>query len=397
LFQTATIEAVRNEAIARYGLAPADLSVVVAPYRICPLGAHIDHQLGPVTAMAIDQAVYLAFAPSHTCEIKLSSLSFPGEVRFSLDAIPDKQIGDWGNYARGAVRALLHQHTLRQGIVGITAGSLSEGGLSSSAAFGVACLMALEEVNGLRISRDENISLDQKIENDYLGLRNGILDQAAILLSRCGQLTWIDCRTRQHELIGAGKDMPPFAILLAFSGLTKSLVTTDYNRRVEECTSAARKLLDASGRQHATPHLGNISPNEYAEHKHRLTVVESRRAEHFFTETSRVAQGVKAWRIGDLAEFGRLMTRSCASSIHNYECGATPLVVLYELLISTPGVYGARFSGAGFRGCCAALIDHARAEDIAHRVDKEYKETMPELASRSGVLICRSDDGARII
>jgi len=192
------MEAVRKQVVSQYGLAPADVRVVVAPYRICPLGAHVDHQLGRVTAMTIDRAVNLAFAPSQNHEIRMTSLSFPGEVRFPLDRVPGKQPGDWGNYVRGAVKALSEKHALRKGIVGVTAGSLSEGGLSSSAAFGVACLMALEAVNGLGVSRHDNILLDQKIENEYLGLRNGILDQAAILLSRRGKLTCIDCRTQQH-------------------------------------------------------------------------------------------------------------------------------------------------------------------------------------------------------
>jgi len=391
------MEAVRKQVVSQYGLAPADVRVVVAPYRICPLGAHVDHQLGRVTAMTIDRAVNLAFAPSQNHEIRMTSLSFPGEVRFPLDRVPGKQPGDWGNYVRGAVKALSEKHALRKGIVGVTAGSLSEGGLSSSAAFGVACLMALEAVNGLGVSRHDNILLDQKIENEYLGLRNGILDQAAILLSRRGKLTCIDCRTQQHELLASAKNMAPFAILLAFSGLTKSLVTTDYNRRVDECAAAARILLEALGRPRMPPQLGNISPEEYAQHKHHLSGAESRRAEHFFTEIARVAQGIKAWQAGNLVEFGRLMTQSCASSIHNYECGAPPLVTLYELLISTPGVYGARFSGAGFRGCCVALVDRTTAEDIARHVERKYKETIPELAPHAGVLLCQSDDGARIV
>jgi galacturonokinase len=397
VFESTTVEAVRLEAASRFDLPEETIRVVVAPYRVCPLGAHIDHQLGPVTAMAIDRAVHLAVSPASGPEIRLSSLVFPGDVQFSLAAVPDRQAGDWGNYVRGAVRALSERHQLERGIVGLTAGSLAEGGLSSSAAFGVACLLALEEVNGLKVSPGENILLDQKIENDYLGLRNGILDPAAILLSRRGQLAQIDCRTQQHELIAAGGKMPPFTILLAFSGLTKSLVTTDYNRRVGECAAAARTLLDAAGRTQDPPLLGNVRLEEYAEQKVRLNGAAARRAEHFFSEVARVKQGVDAWRLGDLVEFGRLMTESCASSIHNYECGATPLVVLYELLISMPGVYGARFSGAGFRGCCVALVDSAVVEEVARTVDREYKERIPELASRAGVLLCQSDDGARIV
>ena len=95
-----------RELAARYGVAPASARVVFAPYRICPLGAHIDHQSGPVTAMAIDRGALLAYAPSKNCEVRLSSLEFAGEVRFELNRPGAPLPGDWGNYARGAVQAL---------------------------------------------------------------------------------------------------------------------------------------------------------------------------------------------------------------------------------------------------------------------------------------------------
>src|SRR5690242_3930508 len=96
-------EALAEEVVRRYGVGARDVRVVRAPYRICPLGAHIDHQLGPVTAMAIDQSVLLAFAASGSREVRLSSMDFAGEVAFAVDAVPAKQADDWGNYPRGAV------------------------------------------------------------------------------------------------------------------------------------------------------------------------------------------------------------------------------------------------------------------------------------------------------
>src|SRR5262249_60136872 len=134
------------------------------------------------------------------------------------------------------------RHRLDRGIVGVITGKLHGAGVSSSAAVGIAFLLAFEDVNRLRVTAEENIELDRRIENAYLGLRNGILDQAAILLSRRGHLTRIDCRTAHHEWIPARPGSPPWRILLAFSGLRRALVGTDYNRRVEECAEAARTL-----------------------------------------------------------------------------------------------------------------------------------------------------------
>ncbi len=387
---------VREEIVRRYGADPSTVRVVFAPYRICPLGAHIDHQLAPVTAMALDRGVMLAYAPSGSPQVRLTSLVLPGEVQFSIHHVPDRQEGDWGNYARGAVRALQQDRSLRQGLVGVTAGKLTEGGVSSSAAVGVAYLLALEDVNDLSVSNGQNIALDQAIENGYLGLRNGILDQAAILLSRTNHLTLIHCDTAQHELILPPETMPPFAILLAFSGLRQALIGTDYNRRVDECAQAATILLKAAGKEDK-PFLGNVRVEEYAAHKHLLLGAVARRAAHFFSEVDRVNRGISAWKRGDLKEFGRLITASGQSSIRNYECGAAPLIDLYHMLVQTEGVYGARFSGGGFRGCCVALVSPDAAAQAAESVRAAYAACHPDLAQNAPVILCDTADGARIL
>jgi galactokinase len=258
-------------------------------------------------------------------------------------------------------------------------------------------LLAIEAANGLAISPDGNISLDQAIENEYLGLRNGILDQSAILLSRRDQLMYIDCLTRSYQR------HPPLggrfggSLLIAFSGLKKTLVATDYNRRVEECQVAARSLLHAVGRPEERPVLRAIDADEYACHKHVLSGPPARRAEHFFSEMARVRDGVRAWCEGDLERFGRLMTESGQSSIDNYQCGCAPLIDLYRILVDTPGVLGARFSGAGFRGCCVALVEPGAAGEAASRVDFEYRRRQPELSDSAHALLCESADGAAIL
>ncbi len=391
------IEALRRSVSQRHGVATDQVRVVRSPYRICPLGAHIDHQLGPVTAMAIDRNVLLAYAPSDSPIVRLDSLDFPGTVEFTLAAVPEKRNGDWGNFPRGAARALKECYSLERGIVGSTSGALHAGGVSSSAAVGVAFLLAFEEANHLRVSPEENVALDQALENGYLGLRNGILDQAAILLARRGHLTQIDCATGRHENLPSPATLPPFKILLAFSGVRKALVGTDYNRRVEECSEAARTLLAAVGRGEQRAVLAAVQSEEYETHKHRLEGAPARRAAHFFSELDRVQRGIAAWQAGDLAALGNLMTASGASSIHNYECGSPPLIDLYHILISTEGVYGARFSGAGFRGCCVALVRPEFAEQAAQRMRENYRQRHPELAADSSTILCDSADGARLV
>lgn len=391
-----SVELIRARVVQYYGVPREQVAVVVAPYRICPLGAHIDHQRGRVTAMALDRGVLLAFAPSDAPVVRVRSLDFPGEIAVHLaDDVPPRQ-GDWGDYVRGAARVVRDEWPGQRGFVGITAGRVAEGGLSSSAAVCVAYLLALQQVNQIQVTAVKNIELAQQIENRYLGLQIGILDPSAILLSRANALTVIDCDNVAYELIERPAGTRCFDILIASSGLRKSLVQTDYNRRVEECAAAARQLLAAAGRPQALPHLRRVTVEEYQQYGRCLKGAAARRAAHFFSEMQRVACGAEAWSQGDLNAFGQLISESGASSIHNYQCGAPPLIDLYHILVKAPGVLGARFSGAGFRGCCLALVDSDHAEQAVRYVSDCYTRQHADLAREAWTMLCQPADGARV-
>jgi len=393
------IEKLRKEHRRAFGARDgSELRLVAAPYRACPLGAHVDHQLGTVTGFALDASVLLAFTPERSGQVRLRSLNFEGEVEFAVGAVPDAIEGDWGNYARGAARALGTLGPLRRGISGVVSGNLPVGGLSSSAAVGLAFLLALEETNGLRLEAEENIRLDQYIENRYIGLDNGILDQSVILRSRRDRLLYLDCRDGAHEHVAAATGTPPLEVAVVYSGLSRSLVATNYNRRVAECRAAARGLLElAALALPPAPVLRDVPEEVFRAHGGALEPPLRRRAEHFFSESRRVPEGVAAWRRGDLAAFGELMTASGRSSIVNYECGGPHLVTLHHLLAEIPGVYGTRFAGAGFRGCAIALVDPARRDEIAGTVRERYASAHPDVAGTFSIHFCRLDDGARLL
>ncbi len=380
-------------------ISPDEIKVVKSPYRVCPLGAHVDHQLGLVTGMTVDRSVLLVYAAHAKPEVELVSQNFPGKVAFSLNHIPDKMDQDWGNYPRGAARALQKDKILYRGIVGAIEGNLPVGGLSSSAAVGVAYLLALEEVNGLSLTPVENIERDRLIENEYIGLNNGILDQSTILLSEENKLFCMDCRDSHYQLIAPGSRMPEFKILVIYSGVSKFIGKTGYNSRVAECHLAALELYRLARNEEPAEHLRlrHIAPAEFQQFEKQLNDVSRKRSRHFFGEMERVQQGVQAWEQGDLATFGRLVNESGASSIHNYECGSPHLITIYELLQKMPGVYGGRFSGAGFRGCCVAFIDPAFADEICATLHSEYPKRHPDIAQNYEIHVCTTDHGARIL
>jgi galactokinase len=328
----------------------------------------------------------------------VESLDFDTPTRFHIDYVPPYKKGDWGNYLRGAVLALQQDQPLTHGIVGVMAGDMPIGGLSSSAAVTIAYLLALESTNGLARSPHENIALVTRTEHEYIGLNNGILDQTSILFSRRNHLTRIDCRAVQIERIPTAAAPGSFEIMAVYSGVDRALVGTSYNNRVAECQVAASQLLAYAGQENGdSPRLGEVDPALFAAYGPRLAEPLRRRATHFFTEMERVVAGEAAWRAGDMVRFGELVSASGASSIDNYECGCPQLITLYQILRATPGVYGVRFSGAGFRGNCLALIDPAQRQAIAEHLHRHYPSAHPEMADRYSIHFCQPDDGAQLL
>ena len=381
----------------RHAIESDDIRIIRAPLRICPLGAHIDHQHGIVTGMTIDQSVLLAYAPTSDGTIHLESTSFDNSVSFNINTIPAYQDGDWGNYARGAVTALQQKETLTNGIVGAVDSGMPVGGLSSSAAVTVAYLLALQNVNNITISPHDNIALVSHAEQKYIGLNNGILDQTSILFSQPNSLTRIDCQDRDISLI-ASTTKTPYDIMIVYSGLTKnSLVATGYNNRVAECREAASNLLTYAGQNPADARLRDVDPQIFADHQHQLPQSLRKRATHYFGEMDRVQRGLRAWQVGDIVEFGKLMTLSGDSSVNQYECGSPQLITLYEALREADGVYGTRFSGAGFRGNCIALIDPAARESIADAVHARYPQAHPAEAPRYSIHYCQPAGPAQVL
>ncbi|MCB0125063.1 MAG: hypothetical protein KDE58_22560 [Caldilineaceae bacterium] len=376
----------------------AAIRVVRVPLRISPLGAHIDHQLGRVTGMAVDRSILFAFAPTADSAVYVQSLDFAEPTTFAIDAIPPYVKGDWGNYLRGAATALRNAHQIDRGLIGVLGGDMPIGGLSSSAAVTIAYLLGLEAVNGLALTPEENIRLVTRTEHDYIGLNNGILDQTSILFSRRNHLTVIDCESVQIDRTPASIAPDSYAILAVYSGVAQGLMGTGYNNRVAECQSAARQLLALAGQNGvADPRLRHVDPALFASYGSRLDLPLRKRATHFFTEMARVEQGIAAWQAGNLTRFGELIAQSGESSIKNYESGCPQLITLYEILRDTPGVYGVRFSGAGFRGSCLALVDPARSAAIAEAVHRAYPQAHPDIADVYSIHLCQPADGAELL
>ena len=373
---------------------------IFSPYRVCPLGAHVDHQHGLVTGFAIDKGVDLWFTPNQDGKVHLESKTFEGTVDFDITQGTLVKEKHWGDYARGAKYALKKRLTLKRGINGVIQGSLPVGGLSSSAAVLIAYVMAFAKANDIELKPMEVVNIASEAEREYIGLNNGILDQSCIALGKKDGLLFLDCDTNDYRIISRNPNMPEFEIGIFFSGLTRSLVNSDYNLRVYECKTAAWNMLAYHNQPLKTfdkTFLRDIPKETFDKTRDMMPLRFARRAEHFYSEYRRVRQGVTAWETGNLQLFGKLSFDSCESSIHNYECGSPELISIYNIMRPLQGVYGGRFSGAGFKGAVIALVDPKYKEQIEKELTEKYLKEYPEYAETFKVYWVKPDDGARFV
>jgi len=369
-----------------------------APYRICPIGAHSDHNLGKITGFAIDKGIHIVFDSKQNGIIEMSSIQFPKRAQWHFRECGSKT-GDWADYLRGATRALSKRHALSVGLCGVIEGSLPIGGLSSSAAVTLAFLRALCKVNDIRLSPQEIIDIAYEAEKVFVGVNVGTLDQSCEVLSRANNLLYLDCKDNHYELIPAPANMKPYKIAIFFSGLEHSLAGSKFNVRVDELRAGVYALQAFNGEntnKFNEMNARDISYNIYLKYKDRLPVTWMRRCEHWYTEFQRVEAGAEAWRKGDIVEYGRLSFESGLSSIQNWQSGADEQIELYRIMRETPGIYGGRFSGAGFKGCCMALIEPDKSEQIQEQVEKKYLKAFPQMKGKYSSCLCDTADGLGI-
>ena len=369
------------------------------PYRVCPIGAHSDHQLGKITGFAINKGIHIAYGPKENGVIEIQSLQFDKRAQWHVEATPKTKENDWADHLRGATIALNKRYPLRRGLCAVLDGELPIGGLSSSAAVIITYLSALCKINGIELTPEELITISKEAENKYVGVSCGKLDQSCEVYCKKDHLLYMDLQNDTYELIPQSAQMKPYKFMIFFSGLERSLAGSAFNMRVDECRSAAYALKAYAGMKYGKfeeTNLRDVPRKVYEQYKERLPDNWRKRAEHWYTEFDRVQKGADAWRNGDIETYGKLSFESGYSSIHNWETGSPELIKLYEIMTETKGIYGGRFSGAGFKGCCLAIIDPAYEESIIEIVSKEYLKAFPHLEGKYSVHVCESADGVKL-
>lgn len=369
------------------------------PYRICPLGAHVDHQKGMVTGFAINKGIHLDFEVTDDGSVHLESANFSGVIEFNVKEPVLKKVSDWGDYLKGAVMSLKRDYDVTKGIKGTLRGDLPIGGLSSSSAVIITYIVSLAKANNIDLERSEVIKLALWVETDFIGIKVGKLDQSCEVLCKKDNLLFLDTLDDSHRNYYTSENMKPFKVAIIFSGVERNLANSSYNLRVDECKAAAYALEGYANVDYGKfedTYLRNVPREIFEDYKNKLPKNWYKRAIHFYEENERVLKGIKAWKNGDLDEFGKLVFESGYSSIYNYESGSEELQTLYHIMTETDGIYGGRFSGAGFKGCCMALIDPEKTEDIIKNITEKYLDKFPYLKEKFEICICDTWNGVEL-
>lgn len=365
------------------------------PYRICPCGAHSDHQYGHVTGFAIDKGIHVLYTINKTDEVLVKSANFTGSEVFTISEIREKK-DCWADYVMGTCKVLYDEYKIKHGITALIVGTMPIGGLSSSAAVIIAFMKALLKANDLILSKEQVIKLALKVEQEFVGINVGTLDQSCELYSKKDHLLYLDTKDGSYELIKKNDNMPEYEICVLFSGVQRTLVGSAFNMRVDELKAAAYLLMALSGMPYGKfedARLRNVPYQVYAEYKDKLPPNWRKRAQHYYTEMKRVEELKEAWKQGDLKQVGKIMFESGNSSIHNYETGSDELKYLSEICPNIKGVYGGRFSGAGFKGCYVAIINPKYKHEIKREITKSYLKKFPQYKNKFKVIFCKTADG----
>lgn len=371
---------------AKFGVNPY---VYRAPGRVNLIGEHTDYNDGFVMPAAIGFYCWVAVAPRTDRRLFITSEEFPELAEVDLSAGPLRPSKNWSDYSVGVAVELENAGFHVNGANLLIHGEVPIGaGLSSSAAIEVATALALTEGAGFAIDRIKLAQLCQRAENEFVGMRCGIMDQFVSLHGRANHALVLDCRSLQYELVPIPESV---RLVICNTGVKHKLAGGEYNSRREECEEAVRALKKALPEIRA---LRDVDMKQLEEYRGLLSEIAYKRAKHIISENERVLSGMKALRAGDLDSFGRYMAESHESLRDLFEVSCAELDLMVDLANREAGVYGARMTGGGFGGSTINLVQAANATEFAQNVGKAYQK---ETGIVPGIYMCLPAEGAGLV
>jgi galactokinase len=367
----------------------------VAPGRVNLLGEHLDYNGGTVLPIAIDRYVQVAVKPLISQQISIQALDLAQRIEFSLESIEQKVdiegnvLPSWAKFPAGVAWALNRQGLK---VVGMQAAFTSDipigAGLSSSAAVEVAFAGAWQALGGWSLDRMDLAKLCQQAENEYVGVESGLMDQFASANGVDDHVLVFDTRTATWR----PEPLPPgTVIVVADSGVRRTLSQSEYNQRRQECEKAFHILQTKIP---TIKYLTDITTDDLGKYEKELPGILLKRARHVAGESLRVTHAIEALATRDAVTFGRLMVEGHASLRDLFEVSTPELDSLVEIARTLPGCYGARLTGAGFGGCTVNLVANESASLFVTDLKDAYQK---KTGRQAEVYLCHPSRGLNVL
>ncbi len=339
---------------------------VRAPGRVNLIGEHTDYNDGFVLPAAIDLEITIACVASDDQRVEIALGSHGDRRSFSLDALPSPS-GEWIDYVAGVAKMLTGAGHAVGGFRGTLTSTLpAQAGLSSSAALELASAWALLSAVGSTVERLELARLCQRAENEYVGVKSGLMDQFAASCGAAGHALLLDCRSLEYRSVAIPAGL---ALVVIDTGAKRRLVGSEYNERRAQCE---RGVAILAGRGEPVVALRDATRAMLDAAAADLGDVTYRRCRHIVEENERTLAAVVALESGDMSTLGELFAASHVSLRDLYGVGSAELDAAAAIAVATPGVVAARMTGAGFGGCTVNLVDTDAVDRLRSAIDREY-------------------------
>lgn len=351
----------------------SDLKAFFSPGRINLIGEHTDYNGGNVFPCAITLGTYGLAAKREDNLLNFYSENFPelGIISIDLDNLDYDPADKWTNYPKGMIKFLKESgHVIDKGLDILYYGNIPNGaGLSSSASIELLTGFIVQNLFELDLDRLDLIKTGQKVENEFIGVNSGIMDQFAVGKGEKDTAILLDCNTLDYELVPIV--LENHSIVIMNTKKRRELADSKYNERRSECDQALAELQ----KELTISSLGALDEQTFIDHQSLLsngTIL--KRARHAVTENQRTLKAATALKAGNLEEFGQLMNESHISLRDDYEVTGPELDAIVQAAWEHPGILGARMTGAGFGGCAIAIVENDTIDDFIDQVGKQYQE-----------------------
>lgn len=365
--------------------------IFFAPGRINLIGEHTDYNGGHVFPASISYGTYALGRKRDDQKLRFYSMNFPdtGIIECDLSDLAFDELHYWANYPKGIILYLQEAgHKIPFGADILFYGNIPNGaGLSSSASIELATGVLVNELFNLNLERIPMIKLGQKVENNYIGINSGIMDQFAIGMGRKDHAILLNCQTLDYKYAPIALD--DYVIMIINTNKQRTLAKSKYNERRAQCEQALSDLQ----KENSISSLGELTVSEFEKNKHLIKdEINRKRAKHAVYENARTLEALEKLQQENLQGFGELMIKSHVSLRDDYEVTGLELDTIVHAAWEHDGVLGARMTGAGFGGCAIAIVAKDKVTDLKETINTIYHDTVGYDAS---FYIAAIGDGAK--